>query len=244
MNIIKIILNKVRASFVKINKEDNVYLSNYFGKKWYINYPQKSMCLWALDFMDTHERFVEIVKKNGIIIEAGACSGEYTLDVASKIGKDGKIYTFEIDNLSFESLEKNIEHYQYKNIFPFKLALSDKDNETLKFNNIPDSMAGGSFHYGEDQGYTVQTITLDTFCKNQKIEKIDILKLTVNDHEAIVLAGTLNMLKKTHYVQAQTKMHKDLIEILKDNNFVILKEIIENEKSDVKNILMENKNWV
>ena len=177
------------------------------------------------------------------MIEAGACTGEYTLNVANRIGKDGKLYTFEVDKLSFESLEKNIKLYNYKNIFKFMFALSDKDNETLRFNNIPNTMAGGSFHYGEDQGYTVKTITLDSFCKKEKIDRIDILKLTVNDHEPMVLKGALNTLKNIHYVQMQTRKHEECIEILKNHNFIIIKEIIENKDENVKNILMENKKW-
>ena len=79
MNIFKRIYRKLKELFVIIKKDGNVYLSNYLGRKWYINYPQKSMCLWALEFMNTHERFIEIIKGGG---ESGRSRGMY-----------GRIYT-------------------------------------------------------------------------------------------------------------------------------------------------------
>ena len=80
MNIFKRINRKLKELFVTIEKDGNVYLSNYLGKKWYINYPQKSMCLWALEFMNTHERFIEIVRGGGDSDRSGGMHGRIYIE--------------------------------------------------------------------------------------------------------------------------------------------------------------------
>ena len=49
-------------------------------------------------------------KVGGTVIDVGANIGYYTLILADKVGKNGKVYAFEPDKINFEILEKNIKY--------------------------------------------------------------------------------------------------------------------------------------
>ena len=234
---------KIKSLFIKVEKKGNVYLASFFGQKWHINYPNKSLCIWALEFMDTHIRFPELITGDEIIVEAGACSGEYTIPIAKKLTKGGgKIYAFEVEPLSYESLLKNIKLYNLENIVtPVNMALHHTDNEKLLFKDIPNTMAGGSLYYGTKK-YIGETVTLDTFCRINNINKIDILKLTVNGHEPEILRGGQNILNNVHYILVQSNRCDEIIRLC-NKKFKVIKNKIENKKENVRVLLLENNKW-
>ena len=74
--------------------------------------------------------------------------------------------------------------------------------------------------------FKVQSDTLDNYCKDNQIEKIDILKIDTEGSELDILQGAQNILKKTDVVlvEVMDKKNKfkdkynDIIEILTKNN--------------------------
>lgn len=80
----------------------------------------------------------------------------------------------------------------------------------------------------------VKTLTIDLFCKQQKIKKIDLLKIDTEGHEEHVLKGAVNFLKKNKiklvYVEILSskknfsKKKRKIAEFLKQYNFRFIKE--------------------
>ena len=106
-----------------------------------------------------------------------------------------------------EFIEKDF--YIFFNIFNFKLL---KNYRTLK----------------------VKTNTVDNFCKFNKINKIDLLKIDSEGHEEFILKGKIKMLKKkrikTIYLEILSKKNnfnlkrKRIINFLKVHKFICIKE--------------------
>ncbi len=229
----------VRSLFVRLQEEDGVYKASYGKRIWYIPFAKYYMALWAFDFMDTHERYEEVLKEGDVIIEIGACTGEYTIAAAERIGASGRIYAFEIEPLSFKCLVKNVQlSGSSAAITPINLAVSDKDYETLEFGHSPNTIAGGSFHHGKEK-FLVRTITLDTyFGNNQDVDRIAMLKLTVNGHEPEIVLGANELLKRTRHIAFQSARHREVVDILQKHGFHV--KAARSLRKGVKAVLMEN----
>ena len=82
--------------------------------------------------------------------------------------------------------------------------------------------------------YKVQTITIDSFLKKNKIKSIDILKIDIEGSEYELLLGAKNSLKKNRVkiilveiIEKKNIYHKKeekILNFLKKRNFVLLKK--------------------
>ena len=78
----------------------------------------------------------------------------------------------------------------------------------------------------------ITVLTLDQFCKMQKIKKIDLIKLDVEGYEYMVLLGAKKIIKNIKYIIIEIQkngMYKNYsskkIELfLKKNNFSLIKK--------------------
>ena len=145
-----------------------------------------------------------------IIFDVGAHRGE-TVARYRQIYKDVKIYSFEPFEGAFEELmNRNREDRKF---IPLKMALSDKKGETDFFVN--DESATNSLfppvdislradhdndkYYVGTRKISVQTDTIDSFCKNNSIDYVDILKMDIQGGELKALEGARKMLDSAKF---------------------------------------------
>jgi len=62
-----------------------------------------------------------------VVVDVGAALGYYTLIAAKRVGQEGKVYAFEPDPSVFKDLIKNIKINGWTNVYPFQMALSEKE---------------------------------------------------------------------------------------------------------------------
>lgn len=70
----------------------------------------------------------------------------------------------------------------------------------------------------------LKTNTLDNFCKDNKIKKIDILKIDVEGSELKVLEGSKNILHKTNIIQIEITQNKKNFNKIKNELLIFLKK--------------------
>jgi FkbM family methyltransferase len=124
-------------------------------------------------------------QKDMIIIDAGANIGLIT-DHMRPHAK--KIYAIEPASDHFEALQKNKDYNKWDNVELFKMALSGVDGETRLYKNLKNRTCHSLVtDWGFKRSEPVKTMRIDTFMKENKIEKVDFLKLDVEGSENLIL---------------------------------------------------------
>jgi FkbM family methyltransferase len=150
-----------------------------------------------------------------IIFQAGAHMGEICIDKFRKFYPDSTIYSFEPCQKSYEHTLKRMKDENISNINLYNFGLSDKDGQGIL--RISESSNTNSMHeineiFGHFTARQTQNReqivlrSLDSFCSEKKIGKIDLLYLNVESHELHVLSGAQDILKNTTSVLLELNM--------------------------------------
>ena len=182
-------------------------ITNFFGLCGYeIN--KKNLEIKNLSF---DEIYKIKIKSNPVIFDVGANQGQ-SIERFKKIFENPIIHAFEPIEVEFKKLKE--KYSNNKNIILNNCAAGEKDQSkdfyiTAKtgnssFNKLranTDWLKVRSKQFNtSEEGYTkeiksTKVITLDNYCKNKKIEKIDILKIDTQGYEDKVLSGSQNLIQ-------------------------------------------------
>jgi FkbM family methyltransferase len=155
-------------------------------------------------------------EKDDVIIDAGACWGDTALYFAHKVGNGGRIYSFEFIPKNIEILSKNLAlNPNLKNrISLIQYPLWHTKGETVYYwdRGSGSRVALESFENYEN---SVETHTIDDFCEESHLEKIDFIKMDIEGAELNALKGAIRTIKKYKPKLAITSYHSlnDFVEI-------------------------------
>lgn len=132
-------------------------------------------------------------------------------DVGANIGKfSGALYSifdgfcchcFEPSRVTFIKLQNNIG--KYSNIFLNNFGLGEKEENLILYYDYPESglasvykreLSFRNIHMNMKEEIKLRTV--DSYCKENSIDKIDILKIDAEGHEIPILKGSLEMINK------------------------------------------------
>lgn len=229
------------SPLVNISKEGDIYRTAYRGRVWYIPYPKRWMALWAKDFMKTHVRYEDVLGAGDVVVEVGACTGEYTVAAAEIVGATGHVHTFEVDPIVFQCLQKNIVAAGVDKLITAKHAGASDKAQTIQLEHVPNTIASSTFHGDKSQTttYEVDTVTLDEyFADHPDRDRLTLLKLTVNGHEPDIIAGATNILKQLKYVTFQSARYDEAIALLKEHGYEVERDTL--LYTNMKSVLMRN----
>ena len=157
------------------------------------------------------------IEKNDFVIDAGGCWGDTSLLFSSKVGKQGKIFTFEFFEDNLNVLKENLYHNKKlaENISLIEQPVYNKSNEILYLNHACADITTLTEIKNNQKQY--KTISIDDFVKDSKIEKMDFIKMDIEGCELKALQGAINTLKKYKPKLAIAAYHKyeDYYEISK-----------------------------
>jgi FkbM family methyltransferase len=140
-----------------------------------------------------------------LIFDVGAHVGE-TAARYRALFPDALIHSFEPSPKSFEKLSEAFG--ADSRVVPHNFAVSEKAgtatfrvNRASVTNSLLESDRRGDDYWGKelldtDSEISVQTLALDDFCRAERIEHIDVLKIDVQGAEYAVLAGARGLLEK------------------------------------------------
>src|ERR1700752_879943 len=136
------------------------------------------------------------VQKCDICFDVGANVGYYTLLLGSVASK-GTTYSFEPVPLNFHLLQSSILINGVSNIIAERCAVAEQKGERL-FAVAKDT--GFSSFVNTERGpiateARVAVTTIDDYCREQKIPRIDFLKADVEGGESLVIAGAREILR-------------------------------------------------
>ncbi|MFT5884497.1 MAG: FkbM family methyltransferase [Arcticibacterium sp.] len=179
-----------------------------FGKKSFQPFYRKlhSLSLRGLNYgiVGSGEEHVLGIVKNVLnkdsgltLFDVGANVGTYTKILLKNFPSESQVYSFEPAKSTFAELKKN---YTREGVHLQNLGLGKK-NETIKlYIDKPNSTLASAFKrdlIGHSfENYDAMDVqTLDYFCKENNIEKIDFLKIDVEGFDLNVLLGASELLK-------------------------------------------------
>lgn len=163
-------------------------------------------------------------KRSNIIFDIGANTGIFSL-VSKAISKESEVYSFEPVTRVFDKLLMNVKENNFK-VACHKLALSDYTGKAHIYDpggeHVYSVSVNKNLEFGKrgTERIEIPVKRLDLFISENKIGRIDLMKIDVEQHEAEVLEGYGVLLNK----------HRPslLIEILTDEVGNAVEQIVKN----------------
>ena len=143
--------------------------------------------------------------ENAVAFDVGANVGDYSL-MLRRHAPEASIYAFEPSAKTCEQLTRNVA--QAGRVRAFNLGLSDEEKtvelysytveggEASLISSIDKRLPPQVLNVEVSASEAVRVQTLDRFCEEQNVERIDFLKLDVEGHELAVLRGARRMLSE------------------------------------------------
>jgi len=148
----------------------------------------------------TADLFRSLIKSDWTVFDCGAKTGFFTL-LFSELCETGSVHSFEPTS-TFEMLVNNINHYGITNTTLNKLALGEKDGQ------IEDDIYRIWGQSSERMVYDF--ITIDKYCEQNNIQKLDLMKVDVDSYDFELLKGavkTLQTLKPIITIELNHALH-------------------------------------
>ena len=169
------------------------------GQNYWASIVSESGELRAMDFARKQLRDAG----NLIAVDVGANIGQFAMAAAGRL-KPVHIHSFEPSRRTFESLQAAIRDAGMQAVIePHQFALSDREEQAVLYSSQHGAAIASLYDlhnppvaFKPEFSETVTTTTLDTFCANRGIERIDYLKIDVEGHELSVLRGASRMLSE------------------------------------------------
>jgi FkbM family methyltransferase len=156
-----------------------------------------SLCLYVCGSFEPNEfAFLDKVLRPGMVfIDVGANDGYYTLFAAQKVGKGGRVLAVEPSTRERINLKRNIARNGLANVTVVPVALGATCG-TAELRLAQGAHSGhntlGRFANDGVQAERVEQVqvrTLDDVVAEQKLGRIDVIKIDVEGAEASVIAG-------------------------------------------------------
>ena len=142
------------------------------------------------------------VSRGDVVVDIGAHKGAYTYWLRKRVGKEGKVFSFEPQTGLSDYLKKVVNSLSWDNVTVENLGLSSREGELILSVPGTSPSPGASFEekFSENdvtQKHKVEVVTLDEYisasCPN---ERVKFIKCDVEGHELEVFRGAENILKE------------------------------------------------
>lgn len=127
---------------------------------------------------------------HGIFFDVGCNVGLLSFSVAN-LRPDVAVHAFEPNPSNAEAWRHNQQLNNATRALLTEVAASDRIGESDFM--VPSDSASGTIRSGGD--HRVPTMTLDGYCRERGIGRVDVLKIDVEGHEPSVLRGALELLE-------------------------------------------------
>ncbi|HXG85364.1 MAG TPA: FkbM family methyltransferase [Pyrinomonadaceae bacterium] len=144
--------------------------------------------------------WIKLVRQAEVIFDVGANTGIYSL-IAKSLNPQARVYAFEPIERVFQKLEHN-NHLNGYDITCFDYALSNTDGTATVYDTPTEHIYSVTVNENNSPEGTevvpveIKVIRLDSLITQMNIEKVDLIKLDVETHEAEVLEGLGGYLDK------------------------------------------------
>lgn len=145
----------------------------------------------------SNNKSVVVAERGDVVLDIGACWGDTALYFASKVGNDGKVFSFEFipDNIDIFKKNTSLNPHLEKQIQLVSNPVSEVGDQTIYFK---DGGPGSVIKMHPFSGQTGQTstVSIDDFVVNNNLEKISYIKMDIEGAEPLALRGAINTIRR------------------------------------------------
>lgn len=213
--------DKIQASLTKVVNSGVVYLSSkevmvkiFSGAKMYLDTTDRGLVPhlmmdgeWERDV--THA-WLSVLKPGDTVLDIGANFGYFSVLAAQQTNRDCKVVLFEANPNLIPYLDRTMKVNSFDDISVIEnLAVSNK-KEKIKLNVLKDFIASSSVldisainkasthqKYEIDEVFEVDAVTIDAYCKENKIATVDIVKMDIEGYEDVAYEGMRKTIQKS-----------------------------------------------
>ncbi len=154
--------------------------------------------MWA-GVYEPHVRecFAAILEPGAVYFDVGAHIGFHALFAAHRVGKDGRVFAFEADPRIYERLARNLS--QFPGARATNAAVWDRTGSlTFERSSTRNESGWGTVSavrdFGTGEHVEVPSVALDDWCRDQRLDRWDAMKLDAEGSELAVLRGAQSSL--------------------------------------------------
>lgn len=163
-----------------------------------------------------------------VLFDVGANNGQY-LEMLLRVLKDKKpiIHSFEPDAKAYGKLKLKFGHFE--NVFLNNFALGEKNHTSVLYVSKDGGVDSSLIKSTENEflEYQIEVKTLDDYCNDNNILKIDFLKIDTEGFEMSVLKGASKMIDKDAIKQLQLE-HGSIHSIMAGSSLFQYKKLLSN----------------
>lgn len=172
---------------------------NYWSSEFHITGEREAMAFVASRLTDVPVP---------LLFDVGANIGDYSEAALVAFAGRCRLYAFEPSSATFAQLKVRLKGQD--KVLCYRLGFSDRKGEALLHSSEPGSSIASLVNldrpvrpFDEALDETVSISTIDRFCEEQGIARIDFLKLDIEGHELAALRGAKRMISegRIHFIQ-------------------------------------------
>lgn len=152
------------------------------------------------------EALLPNLREGSVFLDVGAHIGYFSMKAARKVGRTGRVLSFEPNPETLKLLNDNVARNHAENITVEPVACTERE-QTLTLYAAPVANTGASslarsnaeIAPGESaHGYQVRGRPIDDVVRELNLQRVDAIKVDVEGAEVSVLRGAANTLKRFH----------------------------------------------
>jgi FkbM family methyltransferase len=151
---------------------------------------------------DCDELFRRLVRPGSVVLDIGAHIGVHTRRFSRLAGSQGRVYAFEASPENVAVLRHNVAGGRFRNVEVMHAAVSDRCGTALLH------VSAGHSNHSLNAGYTAETgvvevpcVSVDAFCAEHGIPRVDFVKVDTEGAEPLVLRGMSETLRRNPQIQ-------------------------------------------
>lgn len=136
------------------------------------------------------------VGRDVVVFDVGANVGSYLGQVLTTLGSDVRVFAFEPSPTAFAALERR--YGSTPNVRLSRLGVGATRGNATLWGSATGSVLASVYPTGEagEAGDDIEIVALDDFCRQHRVERIDLLKLDVEGAELDALRGARELLER------------------------------------------------
>lgn len=174
---------------------------------------------------------------NYVVFDLGANFGGYSLTMAPQILM---VHAFEPIADNCDRLRRHVQLNALANVVVNEIALSDREGEAVFYSLDRGSQGTLEAEFAarrdERPPMHVRCGTLDRYVKDNRIERIDIIKMDVEGHEVQALMGASNTLQQTSQIVLEwhgQRNKRETTELLEAAGFELKTELVHDGQTGI-----------